>query len=722
MLNYRMSEMLKRQIHDRVNRIGPFLNKYRLLIFFIGLVNYYELVYRLWIFKNMSLDFIFPVLFSFSCGVVLFLACGIFKERINKILAFIFIKLLFLVYSVQLIYFCIFRTPLSLYSITGAGDALRLKDIVISAILKNIAAVILLLVPMMLFIIFHRRFSFFRVKPETAAGVLVFCLISFSVSIACVNMTNKNTLSQYTLYYKTFSPELSVSRLGLLTTMRLDIQRLIFGSGSDHKAAEVFSRPDGQNTGRIQDNRAGNEEEGKDGKSVGSSDSSGGIGMNESNSEDNSKSDRMDIGSETGMPKAETSPYDIYNIMDIDFKALTEGEKNPAILDMHRYFSTLQPTKKNEYTGMFKGDNLIMITAESFAPYALSPELTPTLYEMSKSGFVFNNFYNPVWGVSTTDGEYVACTGLIPKTGTWSMAKSGKNHMPFTMGNQFKKLGYTTKAYHNHTYTYYKRHISHPNMGYEFKAVGNGLNIKETWPESDLEMIEVTTGEFIGLQPFHAYYMTISGHMNYNFYGNNIAMKNKQYVEHLPYSDESKAYIACNLELEFAVRTLIERLEEAGIADKTVIAISADHYPYGLPRECIDELAGHKVENNFELYKSTFILWKKGMDPVVVDKPCSSLDIIPTLSNLFGLEYDSRLLMGSDILSDAPPLVIFSNRSWITERAMYNSITDTAVFTDGSGNDSAYIELINSIVADKFLYSEKILDTDYYDRVLPKGN
>jgi len=717
-----MSEMLKRQIHDRVNRIGPFLSKYRLLIFFIGLVNYYELVYRLWIFKNMSLDFIFPVLFSFSCGVVLFLACGIFKERINKILAFIFIKLLFLVYSVQLIYFCIFRTPLSLYSITGAGDALRLKDIVISAILKNIAAVILLLVPMMLFIIFHRRFSFFRVKPETAAGVLVFCLISFTVSIACVNMTNKNTLSQYTLYYKTFSPELSVSRLGLLTTMRLDIQRLIFGSGSDHKAAEVFSRPDGQNTGRIQDNRAGNEEEGKDGKSVGSSDSSGGIGMNESNSEDNSKSDRMDIGSETGMPKAETSPYDIYNIMDIDFKALTEGEKNPAILDMHRYFSTLQPTKKNEYTGMFKGDNLIMITAESFAPYALSPELTPTLYEMSKSGFVFNNFYNPVWGVSTTDGEYVACTGLIPKTGTWSMAKSGKNHMPFTMGNQFKKLGYTTKAYHNHTYTYYKRHISHPNMGYEFKAVGNGLNIKETWPESDLEMIEVTTGEFIGLQPFHAYYMTISGHMNYNFYGNNIAMKNKQYVEHLPYSDESKAYIACNLELEFAVRTLIERLEEAGIADKTVIAISADHYPYGLPRECIDELAGHKVENNFELYKSTFILWKKGMDPVVVDKPCSSLDIIPTLSNLFGLEYDSRLLMGSDILSDAPPLVIFSNRSWITERAMYNSITDTAVFTDGTGNDSTYIELINSIVADKFLYSEKILDTDYYDRVLPKGN
>lgn len=95
---------------------------------------------------------------------------------------------------------------------------------------------------------------------------------------------------------------------------------------------------------------------------------------------------------------------------------------------------------------MFKGDNLILITAESFSPYAISPELTPTLYKMSTQGFVFNNFYNPIWGVSTTDGEYVACTGLIPKSGIWSFYRSGRNAMPFVMGNQFKKLGYATKA------------------------------------------------------------------------------------------------------------------------------------------------------------------------------------------------------------------------------------------------------------------------------------
>jgi lipoteichoic acid synthase len=321
--------------------------------------------------------------------------------------------------------------------------------------------------------------------------------------------------------------------------------------------------------------------------------------------------------------------------------------------------------------------------------------------------------------VSTSDGEYVACTGLIPKSGVWSFARSAENYLPFVMGNQFKKLGYPAKAYHDHSYSYYKRNISHRNMGYDYKAVGNGLEVKKTWPESDLEMIDVTAGEYIGQQPFHTYYMTVSGHLEYNFGGGNyIAKKNKDLVAGLALSDPSKAYIAGNLELEFAMKALIDKLEAAGIADKTVIAISPDHYPYGLPRECIDELAGHKVENNFELYKSTFILWKKGMEPVLVDKPCSSLDINPTLSNLFGLEYDSRLLMGSDILSDTPAMVVFSNRSWITDRVKYNSVTNTAVFADGTEKDTDYIDAVDKVVDDKFKYSAKILDMDYYKHVI----
>ena len=678
--------------------LSALLVKYRLLIFLIAALAYLELVYRLWNFHNIGLDYIFPVLFSLSAGGVLFIISGLFPARVNRILAVSLTLLLSIGYSIQLIYHCIFHTPLSIYSLNAADDVLQFKGIIISSVFKNAIAVFLLFVPFIYIVVTGSKFLFSRIKPVPLCITLFFCIASYAVSIVCVNLTDGNSLSQYTLYYKVASPELSVNRLGLLTTMRLDFKRLVFGFRQYDTVEEAAN--DNEDAG---DNYSTAVSCFADAAATSGSGDTGKAGIASPAPE----STAVEIG-----------PAEIFNTMNIDFEALMAKEKDEDLLGMHKYFSSVKPTKRNKYTGIFKGNNLILITAESFSPYVISQEFTPTLYKMSREGFVFSNFYNPVWGVSTSDGEYVACTGLLPKSGIWSFARSGKNYMPFVMGNQFKKLGYTTKAYHNHSYKYYKRNISHPNMGYDYKGVGNGLKVKKTWPESDLEMIEVTAGEYIGPKPFHTYYMTVSGHMQYSFSGNYIAKKNKPFVEKLPFSNASKAYIACNMELEFAIKALVDKLEAAGIADKTVIAISADHYPYGLPRECIDELAGHEVENNFELYKSTFILWKKGMSPILIDKPCSSLDIIPTLSNLFGLEYDSRLLMGSDILSDTPPVVIFSNWSWITDRARFNAVTNTITYVKGTDQDTDHVKAVNKAIEAKFKYSAKILEKDYYSRVI----
>ena len=199
----------------------------------------------------------------------------------------------------------------------------------------------------------------------------------------------------------------------------------------------------------------------------------------------------------------------------------------------------------------------------------------------------------------------------------------------------------------------------------------------------------------------------------------------KDEVEHFEESFKSY-YDAIKIEEEYfedreghekIALTLVKQLEEKGIADKTVIAISADHYPYGLEKAEIDELAGHEVESNFELYKSSFILWTKNRDAIVIDKPCSSLDIIPTLSNLFGLEYDSRLLMGSDILSSSDPLEIFSNRCFITDKAMYNSKTKEVINLTENQLEEEYINNINKIISRKFIFSAEILDRDYYSYV-----
>lgn len=202
-----------------------------------------------------------------------------------------------------------------------------------------------------------------------------------------------------------------------------------------------------------------------------------------------------------------------------------------------------------------------------------------------------------------------------------------------------------------------------------------------------------------------------------------MAEKHRASVEHLDLSDEAKAYLACQMELELAMQNLMQQLEAAGQLENTVICLTADHYPYGLAKEAIDELAGHVVGERFELYRSTLILWSADMkEAVKIEKPCCSLDILPTLSNLFGLNYDSRLLMGRDILSDSPGLAVFSDCSYITELGRYNAKEDTFTPSPGIQVPADYPQKMLKNVQDMFTYSGKILENDYYAKVglIPK--
>ena len=253
-------------------------------------------------------------------------------------------------------------------------------------------------------------------------------------------------------------------------------------------------------------------------------------------------------------------------------------------------------------------------------------------------------------------------------------------------------------------------------MGYDYRAIGNGLDIKltENFP-SDLEMMEKIVPEFINEEQFMVYCLTVSGHLNYTLEENAMCRRHWNEVKDLPYSDAVKCYLACQMELELAVSSLIDQLSQAGKLDDTVIVLSGDHYPYGLTDEEYSELLGHPVDPVFEIYENTLILWNNAMqEPIYVDKYCSSLDILPTLSNLFGLEYDSRLIAGKDILSDTPGLVIFSNYSFITQEGSYDSTTDQFLRWDGKAAPEDYLTKQLSMVQNRVAYSAAILDHDYY--------
>ena len=413
-------------------------------------------------------------------------------------------------------------------------------------------------------------------------------------------------------------------------------------------------------------------------------------------------------------------------VMDLDFAALYEYEKERGFTraaNLHKYVNTVQPTMTNEYTGLFAGKNLIVVVAEAFSKEVIDPDLTPTLYRLANEGVLFHDYYQPMWAGSTSSGEYSVLTGLVASRGTASVYEATEQDLFFTMGKQLQRLGYHTVAYHNHLADFYGRNVTHPHFGYDsFMGLGNGMEkgVKERWPESDLEMIDFTVEQYIDKQPFHAYYMTVSGHCRYNRGGNKMSGKNYSLVEHLDTSEGVKCYIAANLELEHAMASLVRQLEEAGIADDTVIVLSTDHYPYGLewddPKD-IERLYGFRYKNVMERDHSALILWSgciEDMD-LEITAPTYSLDILPTLSNLFGLDYDSRLLVGRDVFSDTEAIVLWYDYTWITEKGNYNSATGKFTPKEGVEVEDGYVERISALVSNKIKYSREAASIDYFN-------
>lgn len=631
--------------------------KINIFYWWVFWILFLEYIYRIFIIKDfLNINTLIVTVFSFIFITLFSFVTNVFCEKANKIIT-VFLTIIITFFTLaQIVYYNFYNSIFSFYSLTtGTGQVLHFWSMIVEVIVRIWYIFALILIPVILFIIFNNKiFEYKRNKGIILYTFIIGLIVSVLSSYVLIKKYDKGQLySLNNLIYKTHAPMLTINKTGLLTMEVIDIYRYFFGfeENFDMKKDEV--------------------------KNV--------------------------------SKKIE------YNKLDIDFDKLIEESNDETIKSMHEYFSSLTPSEKNEYTGMFKGKNLIFITAEAFDTIAIDENITPTLYKIANNGFIFNNYYQPLYPVSTSDGEYMNVMSLIPKEGVWSFYKTSKNYMPFGIGNMFKKLDYNTYGFHNHNYNYYHREKSHTNIGLTYYGCGNGLEKKmncKHWPNSDFEMIKATTPYYLNDdKPFMTYYMTVSGHLNYNFSGNNMASRNKSKVKNLNYKDSIKAYYATQIEFDKAIEELLNELEESGKLDDTLIVIAPDHYPYGLTTKDMNTVSKIDRTDKFENYHTSLIMYNPKIENKVVDKVISGIDILPTIYNLFGIDYDSRLLMGSDIFSNTEHIVILSDRSFITSKGKYNSITGE--FSNPNVSKE-YIDNINKIINEKFKMSSLILEKDYY--------
>lgn len=616
---------------------------------------YLNIIFNLFTYDNYLRSSVINIfLFDLINAAFITILISMFNEKINRIMTYIVYIFLWIWYSIYYVFYHVFITPFSISLFRQSDQVLKFGKSVIISILENIHVILLFLLPVILLIIFRKKIIY-KLSSKKYIGIFG-CMFIIFIGMYLGNMyiQNKDMGSIYSLYYNENNVSLNIERLGVISATYLDIKRAIFGIKEKITNVTVEDTED----------------------------------------------------------KNEVFEYD-YNYDD----NLKFDGGSGDILTINNYVKNDNGSKQNKYTGMFEGKNLIYIVAESFSELAVSEKYTPTLYKLVHDGFYFENFYTSN-NLSTIGGEFQALTGLYADNTILSSWRNGTRYYPYGLGNIFKDNGYNTFAYHNNSVYFQDRNIYLKSQGFDnFKGCYNGLEKVincEQWPQSDVEMMDATINDYINSdKPFMTYYMTVSGHFYYNFSDNSMAKKNKDLVNDLDYSEEVKGYIATQIELDKALELLINKLKEKDKLDDTVIVLLADHFPYNLSLDNINILSTYKRDYLIEANSNNLIIYNSKMKKVTVDKVGMSIDVLPTVLNLFGINYDSRIIMGKDILSTTPGIAIFKDKSWVTNKGTYYASTGRFE-TKADDIEEDYVKNINAIVNNRVAISRMIVDSDYY--------
>lgn len=636
---------------------------------------FYEAMVRL--LTGSFIDFknaIACVLISLAAGAFFNIIFSLTKIKVlNNILAFLFIELSALLFLMTYYIFSCYKSYMDIKTILAGAEGViaEFSNSVLALISRGIWIILLFEIPAILFILFFfifRKLGFSRNKKKTN---IVFLLIFICCEIAGLGIMTRNASYRMKMTSE-YNFDLVLRTFSVQTAYKLDLIYILIPNPFNSKLENSVNYFNKDN---------------QDYKHYG------------------------------------------YSQLNYDYKGIAQATDNTKIQILAEYIDSLEPSSKNVYSGLFKGKNIIFITVESMSKEMIRPDTTPTLAKLANEGIVFEDFYQPYYNGSTATGEFANLLGLIPTEAMTSFRQTANVKFPFTLGNQTINKGYKNTAYHNGTLEYYNRFITHLNFGYsEYIADGNGMEtaLSDTWPRSDLEMFKYSVPQYIDKEPFCIYYMTLSGHFPYMRDYSVMVDKYWSRVQELAYSDIIKTYFCSEIDFEESLSYLLEQLEKQGIADNTVLILSPDHYPYGLTKSdawaadknYLPELYGYEPENMAQRDHNCLIIWSKSMEnsePIIVSDPVYSVDILPTLLNLFGMDYDSRLFAGRDVFSNARPLVIWPDYSWLTEKGYYNSCTDTFTPNDGESVDASYVSEIQSVVKNKMIFSRLILETDFYN-------
>ena len=375
--------------------------------------------------------------------------------------------------------------------------------------------------------------------------------------------------------------------------------------------------------------------------------------------------------------------------------------------------------------GVGKGKNLVVIQLEAIQEFVINNsvngrEIMPNLNKLVASGIYFDNYYYQTAGGGTSDAEFAANVSMFPmKEGAVYIRKPGNYY--YSLPIRLKEEGYTTLAMHGYKPGFWNRSVIYKNLGFdefyskdnmeENELLGMGISDKDFFKQA-IEKLKTQK------QPFHAFLITLSSHFPYkndkSMYSSFDVGEYKDtllgdYLEAVHYTDE-------------ALGDFLDELQSSGMMDDTVLAIYGDHH--GIPKDNEKDLAeflGKESLTSMDwqlLQKVPMIIKIPGADNRLESTVGGSVDFMPMILNVMGMEASNQPSLGRDLLNSEEGLVTLRNGSFITKDMVYIS-NENICYDTLTGKEltaSQYIEKKQE--AERLLdYSDIIIKFDLVDEI-----
>lgn len=375
---------------------------------------------------------------------------------------------------------------------------------------------------------------------------------------------------------------------------------------------------------------------------------------------------------------------------------------------------------ENEMTGVFEGKNLILIMLESVDTWMINEDYMPELYSVQQKSINFTSHYTPLFiNAGTFNTEFTALTGLLAPTSGIRKGAYTTNDFSWSLPSLFREKGYSANSFHSADPIIYDRGNIHRNIGFEDYYCWYDLGMENYMKDSQL-----INGfdKMVANRPFFDFIITYSGHGPYTdemeaisgpHYNRAVAKAELNgFVGDDKNTLEYYHAIAHAMETDAFIGALMDKLEETGLLDDTVVIFFSDHYSkYMTDTEYMLRLKG--VNNTDLLCNTPFMIYSSDVEAREINTITSTIDILPTIVNMFRLNADLGYFVGDDVFGEnRHDYVMFRGYAWYDGETYYSSDFDGEITDEIAVRTQEVIERVN--------LSWDTLTSDYFKHIRNK--